>query len=113
MKNSKDIIGNRTRDLPACGAMPQPTAPPHAPSLLEYTRLYIYIYIYIYIFYFRGKSLSTFLATLFLLKLAVNSFTVRCLTLHGHAHIAEKIVSSSADLLEEQACLHFGDKWGG
>jgi len=31
MKNSNDIIGNRTRDLPACGAVPQLTAPPHAP----------------------------------------------------------------------------------
>jgi hypothetical protein len=27
MKNSCDTIGNRTRDLPACGAVPQPTAP--------------------------------------------------------------------------------------
>jgi hypothetical protein len=31
MKNSEDTIGNRTRDLPACGAVPQPTAPPRAP----------------------------------------------------------------------------------
>jgi len=27
MKNSKDTIGNGTRDLPACSAMPQPTEP--------------------------------------------------------------------------------------
>jgi len=27
-KNSSDTIGNRTRDLPACSAVPQPTAPP-------------------------------------------------------------------------------------
>jgi hypothetical protein len=27
MKNSKDIIENRARDLPACTAVPQPTAP--------------------------------------------------------------------------------------
>jgi len=27
-KNSSDSIGNRTRDLPACSAVPQPTAPP-------------------------------------------------------------------------------------
>jgi len=26
MKNSSDTIGNRTRDLPACSALPQPTA---------------------------------------------------------------------------------------
>jgi len=28
MKNTDDIIGNRTRELPACSAVPQPTAPP-------------------------------------------------------------------------------------
>ena len=32
MKNSNDTIGNRTRDLPACSAVLQPTAPPRAPS---------------------------------------------------------------------------------
>jgi hypothetical protein len=30
MKNSNDTIGNRTRDLPACSAVPQTTAPPRA-----------------------------------------------------------------------------------
>jgi hypothetical protein len=29
MKNCSDIIGNRTRDLPVCNAVPQPTAAPH------------------------------------------------------------------------------------
>jgi hypothetical protein len=28
MKNYSDTIGNRTRDLPTCSAVPQPTAPP-------------------------------------------------------------------------------------
>ena len=27
MKNSNDTVGNRTRNLPACSAVPQPTAP--------------------------------------------------------------------------------------
>ena len=31
MKYSSDTIGNRTRDLPTCSAVPQPTAPPRAP----------------------------------------------------------------------------------
>ena len=31
MKNSNDTIGNRTHDLPACSAVPQPTAPPRTP----------------------------------------------------------------------------------
>jgi hypothetical protein len=30
MKNSNDTIGNRTRDFPACSAVPQPTALPRA-----------------------------------------------------------------------------------
>ena len=35
MKNSKDTIWNRTRDLPTCSAVPQPTAPPRTPYLVE------------------------------------------------------------------------------
>jgi hypothetical protein len=34
MKNSNNTIGIQTRDLPACRAMPQPTAPPPAPIKL-------------------------------------------------------------------------------
>ena len=34
MKNSNDTIGNRTRDLPNCSAVPQPTALPRAPGNL-------------------------------------------------------------------------------
>jgi hypothetical protein len=30
-KNSSDLIGNRTRDFPACSAVPQSTAPPRTP----------------------------------------------------------------------------------
>jgi len=41
MKNSSDTIGNRTRVLPACSALPQPTAPPCAPSwTLEYRKMF-------------------------------------------------------------------------
>jgi len=32
MKNSSDTIGNGTRDLPACSAVPQPTVPLRAPT---------------------------------------------------------------------------------
>ena len=32
MRNSNDTSGNRTRDLPACSAVPQPTARPRAPK---------------------------------------------------------------------------------
>ena len=48
MKNYNDTIGNRTRGLPACSAVPQPTAPPRAPIYIYiYTYLYLFMYIYI------------------------------------------------------------------
>ena len=34
MKNSNDTIGNRTRDLPTCSSMPEPTALPRVPAKL-------------------------------------------------------------------------------
>jgi hypothetical protein len=34
MKNTNDPIGNRTHDLLACSAVPQPTAPPCTPFAL-------------------------------------------------------------------------------
>jgi hypothetical protein len=36
MKNSSDTIGNRTRDLPDCSAVPQPPVPPR--TQLNYRR---------------------------------------------------------------------------
>jgi hypothetical protein len=40
MKKSNDTIGNRTRDLPACNAVPQPTAPPRALTAMGNCLLY-------------------------------------------------------------------------
>ena len=36
MKNSNDTIGNRTRDLLTCSAVPQPTAPQWSPVQKRY-----------------------------------------------------------------------------
>jgi hypothetical protein len=46
MKNSSDTIGNRTRDLPACTAVPQPTALQRAPFIIDKfkNRLIILLY---------------------------------------------------------------------
>jgi hypothetical protein len=38
LKNSSDTIGNRTRDLPGCSTVPQPTAPPRAPDPISNTK---------------------------------------------------------------------------
>jgi len=35
MKNPHDTIGDRTRDLPACSALPQPTAPPRSSIIMN------------------------------------------------------------------------------
>ena len=39
MENSSDTNGNRTRDLPACTAVPQPTAPQRVPLIYVCGRL--------------------------------------------------------------------------
>ena len=41
IKNSNDTVGNRTRDLPTCGAVPQPTAPPRAPLQRLYGTIFL------------------------------------------------------------------------
>jgi hypothetical protein len=56
MKNPNDIIGNRTRDLPACSAVPQPTAPPRAPPYIAGHRHFLAIFIfYSYIYLYTPK----------------------------------------------------------
>ena len=52
MKNSSDNIGNRTRDLPACSVVPQPTTLPRALTHIRVQIIYIYIYLFIYLFYY-------------------------------------------------------------
>ena len=42
MKKSNDTIGNRTRDLPACSAVPQPTALPRAPYAYRVAPIYFH-----------------------------------------------------------------------
>ena len=49
MKNSNDIIGYRTRELPTCSAVTQPTALPRAPLLLTYLLNYLLTYVLTYL----------------------------------------------------------------
>jgi hypothetical protein len=43
MKNFNDIIENRTHDLPACSAVPQPAAPQRARYIMVLIKYYISI----------------------------------------------------------------------
>ena len=73
MKNSNNTIGNRTRDHPACSAVPQPIAPPRAaPHTHTHTHTHTHIYIYIV-----NNSLYTSISTLsFVNRLSVHSRTI-------------------------------------
>jgi hypothetical protein len=45
MKNSNKTIGNRTRNLPVCSALPQPTAQPRTPIKIgKYKNLNIVLF---------------------------------------------------------------------
>jgi len=48
INNANDKIGNQTCDLPACSAMPQPTAPHCAPLVHTHTHIHTHITIHIY-----------------------------------------------------------------
>ena len=41
MENCNDTMGNRTRDLPACSAVPQPTALRRAPEIDVFSEIQI------------------------------------------------------------------------
>ena len=63
MKNSDDTIGNGIRDLPACSAVPQPSASPRAPDVLhvmyiKYKQMQVLI---LYLTYCEQISSVTFL----------------------------------------------------
>ena len=65
-KNPNDTIGNRTRDLPACSAVPQPNASPRAPppyntdqTIIQPTKMY---------FLLRRQNLLLHFATYFKLR---------------------------------------------
>ena len=63
-ENYNDIIGNRTRNLPPCSAVPQSTAlPPATNQWLTNSNsctVYIYIYIYIYVYEVCLRSFHNF-----------------------------------------------------
>ena len=56
MKNVNDTIGNRTRDLPTCSAVPQPTAPPRAPRIME-----VIFYNFYFLFLGGGRTVRSVL----------------------------------------------------
>jgi hypothetical protein len=73
MKNSNDTIGNRIRDLPVYGAVPQPTAPPHAPNYIRWKVKYECPYhVTSYIpYYFIGVLINV-------CRLAVDTLNITC-----------------------------------
>jgi hypothetical protein len=72
IEKSSDLIGNRTRDLPNCSVVPQPTTLPHAPDTLHISRnqvsyLFPFCSYFFFIFFliyrkFLNYSLQIFLS---------------------------------------------------
>ena len=58
MKNSSDTIGNRTRDLPTCSIVPQPTVPPRAPAKFWDSLQFAHVFFLQYYFQFIIQLLS-------------------------------------------------------
>jgi hypothetical protein len=59
MINSGDTIGNRTRDLPACSAVPQSSVPSRAPLLLLLLLLLLVVVVVVVVGRGAFNNLST------------------------------------------------------
>jgi hypothetical protein len=46
IEKPSDLIGTRTRDIPSCSIVPQPTTLPHAPEIYAVERLYLKTYVH-------------------------------------------------------------------
>ena len=82
-KKSNDTIGNRTRDLPACSAVPQPTAPPRlsvfclsVSFFLTFCRIFLSLFSYFFSASFT--SLSTCLPHIYLHSVSQSSSSIPC-----------------------------------
>jgi hypothetical protein len=68
MKNSSGPIGNRTRDLSACRAVPQPTAPHVCVRARALARGHVHAYVHVASFIQHGmrirRIVTSFVATL-------------------------------------------------
>jgi hypothetical protein len=73
LKNSSDSIGNRTLDLPAYSAVPQPTVPAHGDyfsisncrtNILAIYRTIFIIYVVMYSFHCLSEPLTVLFGTL-------------------------------------------------
>ena len=56
MKNSSDTMGNRTRHMPTCSAVPQLTAPPRAPLIYHNLQLNTTLLVSVIHFYVCWQS---------------------------------------------------------
>ena len=57
-KTSNETIGNRTRDLPACSAVPQPNAAPCMYSVLAYNTLVFFRYFETYLWLSLSSNIN-------------------------------------------------------
>ena len=63
MPNSHDTIGNRTRDLPTCSAVPEPTGPPYERGLLFRAKTVVLYWLILATTLVRHHALETNLPT--------------------------------------------------
>jgi hypothetical protein len=80
MKNSSDTIGNRTRDLPTCSTVPQPTALPRAPLLIvKYNKFFTHKIFLKFTHIYRKQYFIICIYT-------VNNSVLICTHTHTHTH---------------------------
>jgi len=108
MKNSNDTIGNRTRNLPACSAVAQPTAPPHTPEL-QYITVSSSKYKSVVVYILYGVHIQTFALMLCDLEGISSSYSMWCVLYQaGKCNIWQHIsimIFFQVSIIIEMYCL--------
>jgi len=96
MKNSSDTIGNRTRNLPTCSAVPQPTALPHTLQACMYSHLiHNFGFWSQYIWQKTGAFLKKRNITICIPSYAILKFSQKYLSLWPLAFVCPSLIPSS------------------
>jgi hypothetical protein len=112
MKNSSDTIGNQTRDLPACSAVPQPTALPHAPMHATYPSHIILLEVFILIPYLM--NIKSYIVPLYCSSSSWPPITLHRIAPIAHDNLSHYMASYAEDLyincyhtnINRKSCYH-------
>jgi hypothetical protein len=78
IEKSNELIGNRTRDIPACSMVPQPTTLPHAPFFSTASVRSIFSFLSLYDSLITSTSYMTDVNSFLIFAFCLHFFIIGC-----------------------------------